>query len=191
MVTFLKSVTQITLDAASAAILIRSSLVYSTTISAVSGTTTGSISTTGGSTTPVCSTNGLYHAKFAKRTGSEDDSYTSNASPDIKQWMNDHFYRVLTYTPYWDDRVFFLFGIICNALLQSLLGTRMLGSILIRMPSTPMITKAKNSGYLRYSFFPAKIDHVTGFCRKFPLHSLGMWWWHLSSICSRYFQYRL
>ena len=53
----------------------------------------------------MCNTNGLYHAKFAKRTGSEDDAYTSNPSQEIKQWMNDHWYRMISYTPYWDDRV--------------------------------------------------------------------------------------
>ncbi len=44
-------------------------------------------------------------SKMAHVAGPNWDQYTSNPSTTTKLWINDHMYRIISYTPYFDDKV--------------------------------------------------------------------------------------
>lgn len=44
-------------------------------------------------------------SKMAHVAGASWDQYTSNPSTTTKQWINDHQYRLISYTPYFDAKV--------------------------------------------------------------------------------------
>ena len=44
--------------------------------------------------------------KFIKRIDSAFDKYTVSPNASTIQFSNDKFYRIITYTPYWDSKVF-------------------------------------------------------------------------------------
>ena len=45
------------------------------------------------------------NVRFSMRTGSWFDTYTDNPSSSTKQWLNTHFWRMQTTSPYFDSRL--------------------------------------------------------------------------------------
>ena len=45
------------------------------------------------------------HVHFVQTAKSSFDRYTSNPTPALQQWMRDHYWRMLTYAPYFDSRL--------------------------------------------------------------------------------------
>jgi hypothetical protein len=97
----------------------------------VSTATIGSVSTVGDASTSTTgtpeNTNDAGKTKFAKHMNADFDPYLSGFGDNIQNFMNNHFDRISTYSPFWDSMV----GITGNALLRNRLGILMDGLLLI------------------------------------------------------------
>ena len=43
--------------------------------------------------------------RFLRVTNTASNRYTDSPPPDAQKWLRDHFWRIVTYSPYFDGRV--------------------------------------------------------------------------------------
>src|SRR5260221_253358 len=43
--------------------------------------------------------------RFLRVTNTASNRYTDSPPPDLQKWMREHFWRIVTYSPYFDGRL--------------------------------------------------------------------------------------